>query len=103
MTVQAGIETVTDLEVLVGEMPSVPCESPSHNRRPKAHQGRATHYAVSTHECFGPVGEVMSICARYAKHCAETLWEEGVCVWCGTELDPGEGVQVVAPITSSTR
>lgn len=98
MTVQAGTELDLDLAALVGQMPTVPCESPSHNKAPRSHRGAATHYATVTHECLGPVGQVIAICAPYAKICAEILWEDAECTWCGADLDAGEGVQVIGPI-----
>jgi hypothetical protein len=98
MTVQAGIEVETNVAALVGEMPTMPCESPSHRKAPRSHGGSATHYATSTHECFGPVGEVIAICGPYAKICAEILWDDAECTWCGAYLDAGEGVQVLAPM-----
>jgi len=102
MTVQAGIETETDLELLVGEMPAVPCEHPDHAKDPEAHGGDATHYAQG--HCINPkcsfVGRLLPMCQPFINW---AMTHDLYCPVCHS-ADPGVQVlRVVAPINSSTR
>lgn len=85
-----------DLDLMVGEMPAPPCESPHHDHS-EFHQGEGTHYATTGHECYGPVGPVFSICKPYAIY-----WQtrEGVkfCHWCECRIDEDEYVEIIGAI-----
>ena len=54
MTVQAGIETVTDLEVLVGEFEELACEHSRHGKDAHWHEDQpASHYVQARCACTG--------------------------------------------------
>lgn len=100
MTVQAGIEVEADLEVLVGEMPPIPCEHHQHDTLSRHHDGPATHY-VQCHcpEC-GAKSSIRAVCERFVKH---SRMGKLRCPKCNTRVDGVKAVIILAPINSSTR
>lgn len=100
MTVQAGIESVTDLEVLVGEMPVVPCEHSQHGVPGKPHSDEpASHYMQCICDCAS--GYVYAACPKFVEYIASDIMVR--CSRCGTTGLTTELVLVLAPINSSTR
>ncbi|MDO5865990.1 MULTISPECIES: hypothetical protein [Paenarthrobacter] len=92
MTVQAGIETVTDLEVLVGEFEELACESCSHDLHA---DGPATHYARVQCECG--VNVIKAYCAWMV---AAVLTNSNVvCFNCLARYEAKDHVTILAPIT----
>jgi hypothetical protein len=96
MTVQAGVEL--DWSLMVGGLPAQPCESPSHPSG-RNHDGAATHYMRIGHECFGPVGQILSVCAPYVEHWQIALKESVYCVFCHQHLSPEQYNVPLGPIT----
>lgn len=99
MTVQAGIEVETDLEVLVGEFEEQACEHQQHEaRQGLTHDsGPAKFYARGICPKCGFFGEVRAVCARYAAVSRTNIIMR--CIDC-RHLGPAyEMTQVLAPIT----
>ena len=66
MTVQAGVEI--SLELLVGEMPTIPCEHSQHHVGGTAHGGEATHYSQRNCTFCGDISEIQAVCLPFATH-----------------------------------
>ena len=76
--------------------PAYTCEHPHHHEDECHTDAPATHWAMSTHECFGPVGIPYPICNVYAAYLAVTPDAKG-CHWCG---QPSGDRWVIGPITA---
>lgn len=103
MTVQAGIETVTDLEVLVGEFEEQACEHQQHEARQgiSHDSGPAKFYARGLCPRCGFFGEVRPVCSAYAATARTSTPMRCSDCW---HIGPAkEMVQVLAPINSSAR
>ena len=99
MTVQAGIETVTDLEVLVGEFEEQACEHRQHEARQGISHanGPAKFYARGhCHRC-NYQSPVRAVCAAYAALARTHVLM--ICDGCKHIGPANEMVQVLAPIT----
>ena len=98
MTVQAGIETVLDLEVLVGEIDAPPCESVGHDTERVHTDGPATHYVrvFCSH---------ISMVKPYCQGFIDFLNRDGIVLFpdCGESIHASECAIILAPINSSTR
>ena len=101
MTVQAGIEVETDLELLVGEMPAIPCEHSMHRVQLTQHEDApATHYVQAICQC-GPPSYAYAACPKFV----ELINSNSIiqCASCLTIQRTTDMFRVLAPINSSTR
>lgn len=93
--------TEEDLDLALDWDPIRMCEHPHHgDLDPECHRDvPATHWAVTTHACFGPLGAVYPICPQYAEYVA--LRERGTnarpCLFC-PELVTPDVVRIVGRI-----
>ena len=95
MTVQAGIEAEVDLELLVGEMPVIPCEHGAHHEDQEWHDdGPATHYLHGSCECGRD--KVFAACKTFVVHVAAGLPMR--CSQCMAERPANDFLTVLAPI-----
>ncbi|MFJ4288013.1 hypothetical protein ACIPY0_20420 [Paenarthrobacter nicotinovorans] len=100
MTVQAGVEFETDLDLLVGDMPAIPCESKDHGTGNKHHDdGPATHYAQFFHPCHGSIGEIRPVCHRSASEMQKYASCTAKCRRCGEKNLLSAFMIVLSPIT----
>lgn len=93
-----ALDLEVDFDLLTSEMEAPPCESPHHNAPRTSHDdGEATHYMLIGHECYGPVGQIIAVCASYARY-----WGRDArylsCVWCGSGLTREMQNKVLGPI-----
>lgn len=95
MTVQPieAVDTIAHLDFT----PEYACEHPHHGEDDCHDGGAATHWAMSTHICFGPVGIPYPICNRYAYYVRATPNPMG-CRWC---RQPVGDRWVIGPITTA--
>jgi phage FluMu protein Com len=100
MTVQAGIEVETDLELLVGDMPAIPCEHHQHASLSSQHGGPATHYIQCRCPECGEAGSVRAACEPFVKHSRTGSLR---CPHCNSLVDGVKSVIILAPINSATR
>jgi hypothetical protein len=79
-------DTLTALEEGL-DAPRV-CEHPHHLENQGTHDdGPATHWAMTRHECFGPVGIPYPVCAAYAAYLAVPDAERIIrCSWCNENV-----------------
>src|ERR1700745_2463071 len=89
-----------NLDLMVGEMPATPCESPHHDNTPGSeHHGDGAFYAITGHACWGPVDSVFIICETYANY-----WRSQTrvyrCFWCYEHPDPEEYVEIIGAINT---
>lgn len=86
MTVQAGIEVDTDLELMVGEMPELACEHSQHGSERHAHDdGPAKFYGRGVHDQCGYRTPAIAICAAFAGMAmSEAPMFCNGCRWLGT-------------------
>ena len=97
MTVQAGIEF--DLELLVGELPVIPCESVGHATVKFVHDdGPATHYVQGIHEGCRSFGQIEAMCEKAVGILLDFADEEFQCLKCGQFLPLREQCKVIGPI-----
>lgn len=87
-----------DLDLLVGEMPAPPCESPHHDEGLE-HSGDGAFYARTNHTCYGPVGILFTICEPYALYWTS---QDGIsfCYWCKGKLDETDHVEIIGPVNA---
>ena len=78
--------------------PDYCCEHP-HHAEDTGHshdEEPATHWAITDHPCFGPVGVPYPVCETYSFE--GTKPRNGTCAWCG-EVTPGEtSIKVIGRI-----
>lgn len=86
-----------DLDLLVGEMEAPLCESPHHCDGESHDDGPATHYMRIGHACYGPVSQVIPVCATYNGHWSQ-LGKTVYCHWCRTNLEPEQHNKSLGPI-----
>lgn len=98
MTVQAGIEVETDLEVLVGEMPAIPCENSGHGTN-AVHPagGEATHMFRGKCPACKEVGELQAVCAALVKSIRKPN-VKGRCDACGHRDTGLKFIETLEPI-----
>lgn len=101
MTVQAGIEVETDLEVMVGEFEEQACEHSQHPSGHKNHQeSPASHYVRGYCPCYGWT-DVYAACPRFVAFVRSGTLNR--CPDCGHFGTTDEMFEILAPINSSTR
>jgi hypothetical protein len=96
MTVQAGIETVTDLEVLVGEMEEQACEHSQHGVPGKSHSDEpASHYLQAFCDCN--YATVYAACPEFVTFVLSN--PKIRCATCGARGQASDLIHILAPIT----
>lgn len=76
------------------------CEHPQHAGGDRHDTGPATHWAMTTHPCFGPVGIPFPVCEAYAKYLQVPDVEPIIrCTWCDEVIGHGT-VWTIGRITS---
>ena len=101
MTVQAGTALDLDLELMVGEMPTMPCEHSQHHARSDVHgEGPATHYVIGRCDCSEPT-IVYAICQRFVEYIRSD--QKRSCPSCGFVQRTTERFQIIGPIGSATK
>jgi len=93
------LEIGLDWELLTSEMEAPHCESPHHLDMDSHDDGPATHYMLIGHSCFGPVGQVIPVCASYVKHWSG-LGKKAWCAWCTEPLTGDTVNKVLGPINA---
>lgn len=97
MTVEAGVEA--SLELLVGEMPPIPCEHSAHNEDRKHHDtGNATHMLQGRCPGCKQIGPLQAVCATYVS----ALFVPNLksrCDSCGHRDEGYKFIHVLTPIT----
>ena len=97
MSVQAGIEV--SLEMLVGEMSELACESEYHEDDKGLHDnGPATQYVQVFHECLGPIGQIQVRCSAAASSISAHAETRVSCEVCGVVGKLATFLIVLAPI-----
>lgn len=99
MTVQAGTELT--LELLVGDMPEIPCEHSQHGTDSRFHQDEAaTHYVQGFCRCSGWT-EAYAACPKFVA----SIQESGLnrCPRCGYLARRNTVFKVLGPIESSPK
>lgn len=99
MTVQAGIETVTDLEVLVGEFEELACEHSRHGKDAHWHEDQpASHYVQARCACTGEQWtNAYAACPRFVAQISRNV--KSCCNTCG-HIDLLTNIfRILAPIT----
>lgn len=95
MTVQAGTELDLDLEALVGEMPTVPCEHPDHTTDPDWHHGAASVYAQGHCTTCDRTGPLFASCQKFIDF---ALAGDLICAKCN-QVDQGVRVlHILGPV-----
>lgn len=87
-----------DTRVLVGELPEIPCEEPTHERSP-LHGGPATHYARWLHGCGFPA-QVVALCQPIVMQTLADIaaGQRGRCRTCGHYGLMSEFISIIGPI-----
>jgi hypothetical protein len=101
MTVQAGIEVETDLELLVGEFEEQACEHSQHLVRPTFHADEpASHYIRGYCPCSG-YSDLYAACPKFVAWIRRGTRNR--CPACGHIAITTEVFEILGPINSSTR
>ncbi len=101
MTVQAGIEVETDLELLVGEFEEQACEHSEHQIKRDCHGDEpASHYVRGYCHCRGYT-DIYAACPKFVAWILSGVRNR--CPGCGYIAFTTEAFEVLAPINSTTR
>jgi hypothetical protein len=100
MTVQAGIEVETDLALLVGEMPAIPCEHSQHQTHRHHGDQPASHYVRGFCICYGWT-EAYAACPRFVAWIQSDAPNR--CPECRATSTATQMFQVLSPIGSTSK
>lgn len=94
-----ALDLDADVRTLVGELPEVPCDEPTHFENPM-HGGPGTHYVQWLHGCGYPVGTVLVLCEPMTLVLARYLatGREGTCRQCRRSGLWSEILRIIGPI-----
>lgn len=99
-------EVTIDFELMFGEMPAIPCESPYHGKDSR-HAGDGAHYWRVDHECWIPDGTVYVVCDKRTQDMLKTMkerytdrpWVKYInCQTCGNRTTVEKFISYIGPI-----
>lgn len=95
MTTQPIEAPAIDIELIVGEMPEVPCEHPKHASN-FAHSGPASHYVTGRCGSCGGNWATTAICQRFVDFLTRNAKVR--CSICGYTAPASEIVRILGPV-----
>lgn len=93
-----------DIELLLGDLPDMPCESLTHNDHGLYgywhDDGPAKFYVQISHDCTNrKSGDIYAACATYSMRIANLKSQASIfCVTCQTFMTPFEWGRVLGPV-----